>query len=1126
MRRGPATLDPTAVTASPDTTYKAMHWFQSNDSELLASLCAQMVSQAQEDPFLRELVLVQRPGMDRWLAQMVAGTRAIAWDFQSLPLRKLWIELAHCASINDYWLQWSAPARLRFAIRECLEHLDERSLWEVVRPHAQDSRRAMAFAGEQAKIYEEYLDRRPTLLQEWEKGAQADLWQAELWRCCLQRARAAQSELIDLAGPIQTRRAILEWLALAESEALGQQLRQKLAPRVHFFMWSNLPPAALELMEALGQQVELYLYQFVPTPHYLEDLQEQHPLVHAWSAGYRKFSMAMEQVLEGRVTADNTSIYPIQRSLEITDLTRVQESIARIQCDKLELEGDDSIQVHGCWGPLREIEALHAQISRALLEYPDWSYEDIFVWVSDLSSYAPLIDAVFGTCRPPQGPAIPYRIVDAHQGPLLPTVQGLLGYFHSFSERASLTQLLELMRQRCVAEHYGWGLDSLEELAKGLDDAQIRWGYNADARRAQGQPEEGANSWQEGLDRWLVGCAYQRSPWADAELPVLCDALSPFVGSARIEREQLGQLSLFLERYFSWRRRAQADLSLEQWGELCLEILHQGLDRSNDAGGEVSVEIVVSKLAQDERQSGAEPGRYPLAAWLDLSEDAFAAGARAAPWGRGGVSFAQLGSARPVPSEMVVLLGMGEGQFPRQRAEASWSLVQQAPFAYESNSRDEDRTAMMESLLSARSRWLAFYSSRDPQSVAHWAASPLLAELQAFVSRQQIEGAKSIFVQHPLNDYRPEAWAHEDPRLSIYRQDAWGSARVWAERGDAPARAPAIIHQPLAPPEQESYALRDLQAYFRRASAHFFVNGLGARNQEPQERFESREPSVLDGLSRFQVAQRWLQGALRGESAAQIEGRLRAEQALPWGEGGRAALRIIASQLQPLVDAIAHTWGTLPRGTELTRWTGTRRWGPMNLQGRVQSLSDAADLLVVHGASLDAKRQLSAWIDHLFVNADAKGAPQVASCIYGMNKKKGSGIVESWRWPGMEPAQAKDRLRQLLEIYRLGHRWPLPVFLEPGLRYVQSLQKGKEHPQALRDAQAKFTNSFGAVAAPCEQDWPTKRLFRPDRALGESPAQQAFEEAWPDFLDGAPSDFCALAQAIWQPLLAQRTELT
>lgn len=1103
-----------------------MHWLQSNDSELLARICAQMVSQAEEDPFLRELVLVQRPGMDRWLAQMVAGTQSIAWDFQSLPLRKLWIEVARCAGIEEHWLQWSAPARLRFSIRECLEHLDERSLWEPLRPHAQDSRRTMAFAGEQAKIYEEYLDRRPAMLEEWERGAQGELWQAELWRMCVERARDAHENTLDLAGPIQTRHAIRAWLAQAQAGSLHEQLRQALAPRIHFFMWTNLPAAALELMEALGAHVELYLYQFLPTPHYLDDLQEQHPLVHAWSAGYRKFAMAIEQVLGGRVSANNTSIDPLQRSPEPNDLRRVQESIARLRGDELGLRGDRSIQVHGCWGKLRELEALHAQICSALQEHPRWSYEDIFVWVSDLSSYAPLIDAVFGTCRPPQGPAIPYRIVDAHQGPLTPPMQGLLAYLHSFSQRTSLTQLLELMRQPAVAERYEWSQDSLEELARGLDDAQVRWGYDAQARRAQGQPEEGANSWQEGLDRWILGCAFQQAPWADAQLPVLGDAISPFVGSARIEKEELGQLSLFLERYFSWRTRAQDELGLDQWVELCLDLLHRGLDNPNNAGNRSSAELVLSKLVQDERQSGAELGRYDLAAWLDLLEDALAAGASASQWGRGGVSFAQLGSARPVPSEMVVLLGMGEGQFPRQRSEASWNLVQQTPLAHESNPRDEDRSAMMESLLSARSRWIALYSSRDPQSVAHWGASPLLAELQDFVSRHQIEGAMSIFVQHPLSDYRPAAWVHEDPRLSIYRQDAWSSARAWADRGDASAHEPPVILRPLAQPEQESYALRDLQAYFRRASAHFFLKGLGARSQEPQERFESREPSILVGLSRFQVAQRWLQGALRGEAAAQIEQRLRAEQALPWGEGGRAALRLIASQLQPLVDAIDQAWGALPSATEAARWTGARRWGPVRLQGRVQSLSDAPRLLVVHGASLDAKRLLNAWIDHLFVNADPDAAPQVASCVYGMHKKKDSGIVESYRWPGMEPAQARGYLRQLLEIYRLGHRWPLPVFLEPGLAYVQSLQKGKEHSQAMRSAQSKFTNPFGAGPAPSEQDWPTKRLFRPARALGESPAQQAFGEEWPDFLDGASSDFCALAQAIWQPLLAQRTEIT
>lgn len=1093
---------------------------QSNLTEALAQTCVAQIQLGGKGIFSPEIVVVQRPGMDRWLSQFVAGHAGLAWDFQSVPLRKLWVELAQLSPWSAASLRWVAPSRLRFAILEQLALLDDDPVWAPLVPHTQDRSRALAFAERQAALFESYLDDRPEVLLAWEQGEQSHDWQAQLWRALL-----AQREE-SFVSPAKLRAELLRWLDSSDP-TLSSALLRVFGPRIHFFGFTEIPPWCLRLMQSLSAHLSVAQYRLVPSAAFLGDCQDSHPLLHSWSPGYVKLSLAMEHGQGGdaqveSIFMDRTANVDLEAR---SDLERLVESFRRADCDGLAFRGDTSIQIHSCWGAMREVEVLHDRIAAALLEYPSWSFEDVVVWVSDLATYAPLIDAVFAPVEPAPGPTIPYRIVDAHPSGHDAGFSVLFPLLESFAERSTRERLLDLMSLDPVRRAFEWSDEQLDELAQGIDAAQIRWGRDQGERTQAGQPEQAANSWEHGLWRWVLGRAYHQAPWADTQLAVLPGQVQPMPGPPRVEDASLGALSRFLERYFQAKALAQDPTDLVGWASRCEAWVTSFLPEEDQGAGLSTVSSCLSTLLEDHRQSGAPPQTFDLASWTKILQKVSESVQRGAPWGRGGVTFAQLLSARPVPAKLVALLGMGEGQFPRNPSPEPWSVHTREPSPHELSLRDEDRIAMVESLLCARERWICVYTGRDPQGESDCSPSPFVQELDLFLQAHGPGPDHRFVSKHALSAHEPKAWSDADPRLVGHRRLDWDIAllRQRLQSPSTPTPTP-IIEQVLETPMGETIQLQELQRYLGSASAQMLQASLGVRVQEASEPWSGQEPGILSGLERYGVVQALLQVVLEGGSIDEAGPVLAAQGRLPWGEGGQAALRAQWEDLSPLRSVIAQECPAGLGAATFRRWTGQLVCGAHRLQGVVGGPVCDGTLYRVSAGRLSAKRKLSAWVDHLFVCATSDPNFQ-GTKIMGIERSKGVARVVRCQWPTFASDEAGRHLEQLLRIYAAGLSWPLPIFLQSGLAYAQAIASGKKDAeQAMRSAQGEFVFGAGDRPSESQKDWPTQRLFDGSQVLEDQGARAALGQAWPCTSGSELSDFAALSLAIWMPCLTAMEE--
>ncbi|MES9967108.1 MAG: exodeoxyribonuclease V subunit gamma, partial [Sedimenticola sp.] len=161
--------------------------YQSNRLEKLADRLAQVLASPQSDPFAPEVVVVQHPGMGRWLSLGLADRLGVCANVRfPLPAGFIWEILE--SLLDDVPEQnHFAPQALPWAVYQQLDELKGESGFSTVRAYYEGNGEIERFqlAQQIATCLDQYLVYRPDWISAWERGEQAvegDEWQAELWR--------------------------------------------------------------------------------------------------------------------------------------------------------------------------------------------------------------------------------------------------------------------------------------------------------------------------------------------------------------------------------------------------------------------------------------------------------------------------------------------------------------------------------------------------------------------------------------------------------------------------------------------------------------------------------------------------------------------------------------------------------------------------------------------------------------------------------------------------------------------------------------------------------------------------------------------------------------------------------
>ena len=1088
----------------------AFHIHRAERTDILADGLGELLARPPADPFAEDLVVVPARGVERWLSQRLShvlgrasGSDGVCAAVAFRSPASLIAEITG-AREDDPWspeaITWPLLAVIDASLDEpwchtLANHLGHFSAGSDERELRQGRRYAVA--RRLAGLFASYARQRPELLSRWLNGDTTDLapdlaWQPELWR-----------RLVALMGidPPHIRHA----KTIAQLRTSGAALPQ----RVSLFGHTRLSITDIELLDALAVHHDLHLWLPHPSTRLWEALGGQHGVVrrnhdqshrsaaHPLLATLGRDLRELQRGLPATVASD---VFMPGRERADTLLGWLQSDIAanalRPRGRSLR-PGDRSVQVHSCHGVARQVDVLREVLLGLLADDETLEPRDILVMCPDIETYAPLIVAGFGLGEVVHNahPAHQLRVRLADRSliqtnPLLGVTAQLLALAGG---RATATEVLNLAYADPVRARFGFTDDDLEDITSWVREANIRWGFDQQHRQPYGV-DFVHNTWRFGLDRILAGVALSDDSqnWLGSTLPL------DDVGSNSVELA--GRLSEFVERLQRVVEALSGTRELWEW----LATLADGIRLITLVDDADAWQI--GQLEREFNDIAVRAGSHDRTP-LRLSDVAAMLGRHLA--GRptranfrtGTLTVCTMVPMRSVPHRVVCLVGLDDNVFPRIGSIDGDDVLAREPRTGERDIRSEDRQLLLDAIGAATETLVITYTGANEYTGQERPPAVPLAELlDALDATTEGAALEQVLVRHPLQpfDVRNVAPGALIP-LQPFSFDPTVGKAAEAAIGRREDR-PKFLTGPLTLADATAdISLAELTGFFRDPVRGFF-RALDYTFPTDIEGVDDAMPVEIDNLQEWTVGQRILDDILGGMHPDRA---LRAEWCrgtLPPGQLGWRKAKDILEQATALAREALPPRAVAARAVDVDIELGAGR----RLTGTVAPIFGNR-LVSATYSKLDGKHLLAVWLPLLALYASAPEGDWSAVCI-GRPKR---GKQPRTRLLGRPATAAPDLLRDLVAIYDLGRREPLPLPMKTSYAYAEARIGGNDPLYAA--ANRWKSNKFPADDAhpPHERAWgrgaPLNRLLEPLRP-GEDSA-------------GEDNRLGAYAARLWLPIL-------
>ncbi|NVD05984.1 exodeoxyribonuclease V subunit gamma [Vibrio sp. JPW-9-11-11] len=901
--------------------------YHSNQVDVLKSLLVELVRlNPLENPFEKEQILVQSPGMSQWLKMELAKEFGVAANIDfPLPATFIWNmftevlpDVPKRSAFNKESMSWKLmhilPGLLNQAEFEPLKRYLERD---------EDNSKLYQLSEKIADIFDGYLVYRPEWIASWEAGQQvAELqdehpWQPILWQALYDHTVALGQ------SPYHRANLYEHFIDTLESY---QGNFDHLPKRLFVFGITSLPPRYMDALKAIGEHIDVHLMFTNPCRYYWGEVRDrkflarlaakhrQHRVWHQDHSEAQGESQQLKGSVEenlldelhtdavgnsllasmGKLGRDNMYLLSQLDSHEIEAFVDIERDslLHQLQADILNLEehqddrqldssthkqpvelGDRSLTLHACHSPMREVEVLHDQLLAMFDADPSLKPRDIIVMVADINAYSPAIQAVFGNA--PGERFIPYSISDRTADQESPILNAFMQLVDLPNTRCLASELLELLETPAILARFEISEEEFVLAKQWVEESGIRWGLNSDTCREFDLPENNHNTWQFGIERMLLG-------YAMPETAGLFDSphgqLAPYNQVQGLGAELAGKLAHFIQTIRDYRQRVAQTQSIDVWREVLTQLLDDIF--AVELEGEAALKSIRDTLANLKQQLSDAAFEQPLAPAIvrQYLQDKLSGTRVSQRFLAGQVNFCTLMPMRSIPFRTVCLLGMNDGVYPRSMPPEGFDLMNGRTRPGDRSRRDDDRYLFLEALLSAQQTLYISYVGRSIQDNTERVPSVLVSELVEYCQQnycllgEQDKPADesgdalvaSLVTHHPMVPFSEQAFSGDRP--SYAKEWLPAANRLGQQSGDFNRELEDYLLDATFPLELD---LVELQRFWRLPVQYFFNRRLKVTFEPPLPVMQDEEPFVLGGLESYQMRDALLNELLKQQQLGQ-----------------------------------------------------------------------------------------------------------------------------------------------------------------------------------------------------------------------------------------------------------------
>lgn len=900
----------------------------------------------------------------------------------------------------------------------------------------------------------------------------------------------------------------------------GEFESTSLPERVSLFGVATLPPMFVQVFDALSQHVPVHWYLLTASREYIGDegsgvgaadeadcvAHRAQPLLRNYGRIMRDIGLLLERDCHYQDSARIDFFEPEPTSV----LFALQADVCALRrrgcgADEAPIQLSDldrSVEIHACHGPRRELEVLRELLLDAFERDSTLRPEDVIVLLRDVEIYAPLVEAVFSSEAHRPG-HIPYTLSDRAVGSGNPLAEVMVRLLELSASRMTILDVCELIEQVPIQRRFEIVPAQAPKIREWMQRLHVTWGIDLADRLREGVIGQPENTLRFGIARLLLGVASgssARTAWHGL-LPLGLELLGD-------DAELVGRLAECTELLFDWRNRFAESRSLAAWHRAITEASRALLLVDAQAAWQLADVLAVTARLEQEAVAAEFDDAVPAQVIAARIRRHYEQTRSAQMLLSAGVTFCRMLPMRGIPARFVALVGLDNGCFPRTEAISSFDEVARAPNRPgDRSSRDEDRHLFLESLLAARERLVITYCGRNPRDDSVLPRSVVVEELLAVIDESfeyaPNKPSERLVIGHPLHAHDHRYFDGSDSRC-VGR--SWGEYQAaMAQRCSRPA-TPGAMTVAIDAPSVDEIALEDLERFWAAPAEYFYRSSLGASLERERPALMSLDLTELDALERYLLTTDQLQLLLKQASVSEIIERWTAEGRRPYANLGAAIFEEqleLASSMCEVVSRLVGTHDAEACGAALSI-------GALRVVGMVLECFPVG--IVDFGTSImTAKHRLRLWLRHLLLNASGTARESWLIRRHKQNKSR----ISVERLEVLIPTQAYEYLENLVELYQVGQRVPLPFFPQLSFDYVRRISQGEDPDAAMECARREYGD-------PLSDDGETygKRPVGPREVMRLFGEDLALTPGWGSRLGiSGCVDFGGLARAVFEPYL-------
>jgi len=840
----------------------------SNQMEILLTLLKDSLFQNSK-PFTRRLLVVPSPIMRSWILLNMAkdSDLSIAMGVEMTYINQVISQLMKCFPTCEQ-AGGVLPSLMEMALAveiELKKMISEEEWPQLTRflntsSHTKSARRLMQLSQELAKLFIQYGVYAGGMIEEWADCPKD--WQSSLFLKVFKAHPHWTTPHDQLASLLSETPEIRDW-------------------QVHLFGLNFLSSLHHHFFKCVSKTIPVNYYLLSPCEQYWGDVASDNELSflrkqwqkqgvtdkqqqeledyfqdrHVLLANLGKLGRKMWMQIEDDCGEGH---FIHQPSVRKTLLGQLQNDMLELRSgpEKAEVEETSSIQLHIAPSRHREVQILYNNLLH-LIEKHQYHPSNIIVMAPDITPYVPFIKAVFDHDTHP----LDFQIFDLKMSSQNSVIQSFQALIQLSKSRWDVVSLMQFMQLPAVMRKHGFTENNLLQIQEWITKTRIRWGsdvtHRSELLEVASAPSDRSGTWEYGLERLLLGLI------ADPDTSHL-----PYEAIEMTEAPLLGKL-IDLIRSLKEDLKPLSESSekpIHHWA-LYLKCLYEGyftIDRQDDEmvrEEEHLLHIFDRFLQTKEFDEKSVFSWTTIQGQLDLAFAEQAMNFRESHVDA--VKFCSMLPMRAIPAQVVVLMGMEEGVFPKKDVPSPLNqMLHHSKADYVPSSKDFDRYLFLEALMSAREYFLLSYTQESSETKPSILIKELMSTLNHTLSYQNKTISEECTTTHPFSAFDLRYFQKQGKFYSYSQQD-YAAALAKNETGKQSQHFMSQLFEceQSAASEVTSMSLTQLFQCAKNPLKTYFNQALGMTIPD-EELLNAEDSFLMSGLDNYRLKTESLTGSL------------------------------------------------------------------------------------------------------------------------------------------------------------------------------------------------------------------------------------------------------------------------